>query len=225
VLPPAVAQRRLKLANVSPKLHTLYRKGELEFEDMMAFAIVDDHAAQEDAWTNLRHHSNPSANRAYLTREAVSPTDKLAKFVGVEAYVEAGGAVLRDLFEDEDKGYLTDRPLLLRLAAEKLDAAMETHRAEGWKWVSAELEPDHSTRYEYLDPLPNEAEDNATEQYAPEDMARAGVLLRVGYDGSLAARRGLVHPNDMEPEPGSHQSNGRKSKGAPGEFPPVSSRI
>ena len=47
---PAVVRQRLKLANVSPKLRALFRKGEMGLEHVMALAIGDDHAAQEDAW-------------------------------------------------------------------------------------------------------------------------------------------------------------------------------
>jgi ParB family transcriptional regulator, chromosome partitioning protein len=50
-------------------------------------------------------------------------------------YEAAGGAVLRDLFDADSAGWLTDRELVDRLAAEKLAAAAATVRGEGWKWV------------------------------------------------------------------------------------------
>ena len=151
---------------MSPKIAALYRKGEFGLDAMMAFAITDDHAAQKAAWDALRHCLNPHSIRAYLTREVVPPTDKLARFVGVDAYVEASGAIMRDLFNDENEAYLTERPLLLRLAAEKLDAAMEALRTEGRKWVSAEMEPNHGIHYEYLSAFPREDDDEA-DRYAP----------------------------------------------------------
>jgi ParB family transcriptional regulator, chromosome partitioning protein len=60
---------------------------------------------------------------------------KLALFVGVKAYEKAGGAVLRDLFDDENAGWLTAPALLNRLTAEKLESAAAEVRLEGWKWV------------------------------------------------------------------------------------------
>ena len=42
--------QRLKLARVSPLLMKLYREEELTLEQLMAFTVSDDHAAQEAAW-------------------------------------------------------------------------------------------------------------------------------------------------------------------------------
>jgi ParB family chromosome partitioning protein len=45
--------------------------------------------------------------------------------------------VLRDLFEQDQGGWLQDAALLDRLVVEKLQVEAETIRAEGWKWVEA----------------------------------------------------------------------------------------
>jgi ParB family transcriptional regulator, chromosome partitioning protein len=58
-----------------------------------------------------------------------------ARLVGLEASVAAGGAVMRDLFDEDGGGWLQDAPLLVRLVAERLPAEAETTAAEGWKWV------------------------------------------------------------------------------------------
>ncbi|MGD7409368.1 ParB/RepB/Spo0J family partition protein, partial [Ralstonia pseudosolanacearum] len=47
---PLVVQRRLKLANVSPRLMTDYRAGTVTLEQLMALTITDDHKAQEVAF-------------------------------------------------------------------------------------------------------------------------------------------------------------------------------
>jgi ParB family chromosome partitioning protein len=47
---PLVVQRRLKLANVSPRLMADYRAGAVTLDQLMALAITDDHAAQEAAF-------------------------------------------------------------------------------------------------------------------------------------------------------------------------------
>ena len=62
-------------------------------------------------------------------------SDERAQFVGVEAYEAAGGAILRDLFEQDDGGWLQDPALLEQLVADKLKREAEAIRAEGWKWV------------------------------------------------------------------------------------------
>jgi len=53
----------------------------------------------------------------------------------LEAYEQAGGVVLRDLFQQDDGGWLQDPALLDRLVAEKLAREAEPIVAEGWKWV------------------------------------------------------------------------------------------
>jgi ParB family chromosome partitioning protein len=77
-----------------------------------------------------------------LTDKHVAADSNLAQFVGIKAYEMAGGAVLRDLFDDDNSGWLTDAALVNKLASEKLDQAAETVRGEGWKWV--EIIPDLS---------------------------------------------------------------------------------
>ena len=64
------------------------------------------------------------------------PEPVLTLFVSVAAYEKAGGAVLHDLFDDENEGWLTDPVLVNRLASEKLEAAAETVRGGPGMWLS-----------------------------------------------------------------------------------------
>src|SRR5260370_25221715 len=73
--------------------------------------------------------------RRRLPGRAVRGSGRRARFVGPEGYEAAGGVVLRDLFEDDDGGWLEDVVLLDRLATEKLAAAAEKIAIEGWKWI------------------------------------------------------------------------------------------
>lgn len=75
-----------------------------------------------------------------LTEGAVRASDKRAQFVGVDAYVAAGGTILRDLFQGDDGGWLQDVALVDQMVADKLKADAETIAAEGWKWI--EVSPD-----------------------------------------------------------------------------------
>lgn len=137
---PLVVQRRLKLANVSPRLMADYRADAVSLDQLMALAITDDHAAQEsafyDAPTWQRH---PSNLRERLTeREIDAYRHPLVRFVGLDTYEAAGGSIRRDLFAEDDAGvYLTDAALLERLAQDKLAGIAATVRAEGWAWVDA----------------------------------------------------------------------------------------
>lgn len=139
---PAVVRQRLKLAAVSPTLHEVYADGVMTLDQLMAFSVSDDHARQEQVWEILAHSLNksPAFIRARLTESTVPANDRRVRFVGVDAYVEAGGCVLRDLFEDDDGGWLQDAGLLDRLAAEKLKAEGERIAGEGWKWVAVAID-------------------------------------------------------------------------------------
>jgi ParB family chromosome partitioning protein len=108
----------------------------------MAFSVSEDHARQEQVWEQLQsgYNKQPYMIRSKLTEQAVRATDKRVRFVGLDTYVEAGGYVLRDLFEDDDGGWLQDVGLLETLVADKLGAEAERVGMEGWKWVSAAVD-------------------------------------------------------------------------------------
>ncbi|STU50885.1 Putative DNA-binding protein [Klebsiella pneumoniae] len=137
---PLVVQRRLKLANVSPRLMADYRADAVSLDQLMAPAITDDHAAQESAFYDApQWQRHPSHLRERLTeREIDAYRHPLVRFVGLDSYEAAGGGVRRDLFAEGDAGvYLTDAALLERLAQDKLAGIAATVRAEGWAWVDA----------------------------------------------------------------------------------------
>ena len=138
---PTVVRQRLKLAAVSPKLMAIYREAAMTLDQLMAFTVSDDHAAQEAAWFEAPDWQRSAhAIRQTLTAAHVKANDRRARFVTVAAYAEAGGAVIADLFRTESDGYLTDPALLDRLANEKLEREADAMRQEGWKWV--EIMPD-----------------------------------------------------------------------------------
>lgn len=139
---PAVVNQRLRLAKVSPKLHAVYAEDGMTLEQLMAFSVADNHERQEQVWELLAHSYNKSGAyiRQKLTEDTIRVSDRRVRFIGVDAYVAAGGHVLRDLFEEDDGGWLTDPALLDRLVSEKLQAEGETIGAEGWKWVATAVD-------------------------------------------------------------------------------------
>lgn len=137
---PLVVQRRLKLANVSPRLLADYRAEAVTLDQLMALAITDDHAAQETAFYDApTWQRNPSQLRDRLTeREIDAYRHPLVRFVELDTYEAAGGGIRRDLFAEGDAGvYLTDAALLERLAQDKLAGIAAEVKAEGWAWVDA----------------------------------------------------------------------------------------
>ncbi|MCJ9700833.1 ParB/RepB/Spo0J family partition protein [Bradyrhizobium sp. SHOUNA76] len=135
---PAIVKQRLRLASVSPKLRDVYAEDGMTLEQLMAFSVSADHARQEQVWESVSRsgYDDPYQIRRMLTQNTVRATDRRVQFIGLDAYEQAGGALLRDLFEHDDGGWLQDVALLDRLVTEKLKAEAGTIAAEGWKWIS-----------------------------------------------------------------------------------------
>src|ERR1700704_3735061 len=139
---PAIVKQRLRLASVSAKLHEVYADDGMTLEQLMAFSVTADHARQEQIWDSASRSGNdePYQIRRMLTEHAVRASDRRAQNVGLDAYEQAGGTVMRDLFEHDDGGWLQDVPLLDRLVTEKLKGEADTIAAEGWKWIAAAVD-------------------------------------------------------------------------------------
>lgn len=144
-----IVKQRLKLASVSPKLLDIYAEDGMILDQLMAFTVNPDHERQEQVWEALQrsHTKEPYQVRRLLTEGAVRASDKRAQFVGVDAYEAAGGSVMRDLFQQDDGGWLQDPALLERLVAEKLESEAETIRAEGWKWIERAIDLPYGHTY------------------------------------------------------------------------------
>jgi ParB family chromosome partitioning protein len=137
----STVKKRLALARVSPRIFALYREGRLDLEALQAFTVTDDHAMQERVWDGLAEwqRDNPRSIREALTESDVPSHDRRVRFVGLEAYEAAGGAVRRDLFESEDGGFVQDVALLEALARRKLESIADAVKTEGWNWTEARL--------------------------------------------------------------------------------------
>ena len=137
-----VVKQRLRLAAVSEKLLDVYAEDGMSLEQLMAFTVTTDHARQEQVWEALQrsYSQEPYQVRRMLTERTVRVSDKRALFVGLDAYEQAGGIVMRDLFQQDDGGWLENVGLLDGLAAEKLKAEAEKIAAEGWKWIQVNVD-------------------------------------------------------------------------------------
>lgn len=133
-------EQRLKLGNIAPELLAAYRAEELTLEALMAFTVSDDRQKQLEVFESLQPWQRDDASeiRGLLTEQMLEADSKLVKFVGLDAYHEAGGISRADLFGEEV--YLESPELLHQLVADKLGKARQQLEAEGWKWV--EVSPD-----------------------------------------------------------------------------------
>jgi len=162
-----VVKQRLKLASVSPKLLDIYAEDGMTLEQLMGFTVSGDHERQEQVFERLQHSydKHPFVIRRMLTEGAVRAADKRAQFIGIEAYVAAGGTVLHDLFQGDDGGWLQDVALVDQMVAGRLNEEAEKLSAEGWKWteVAPDLPYGHSFGLRQLrgEPIPLTAEEEA----------------------------------------------------------------
>jgi ParB family chromosome partitioning protein len=169
----AVVRQRLRLASVSPKLLDVYAEDGLTLDQLMAFTVNGDHERQEQVFEQVQqsHLREPYHIRRMLTQEAVRACDKRAVFVG-EAYEDAGGVILRDLFQGDDGGWLRDVALVERLVSEKLEREAEAIRAEGWKWIEVGRDFPYGHTYG-LRQVRGEAVDLSEDEVAARDALRA----------------------------------------------------
>ena len=169
-----VVKQRLKLAAVSATLLEAYAEEEMTLDQLMAFTVNPDHARQEQVWDALKQHYNkqPYEIRRMLTEGAVRASDRRAQFVGLDNYVEAGGEVLRDLFQTDDGGWLQDAALLETMVTEKLSEETEAIRAEGWHWIEVGTDFPYGHTYD-LRRIRGEAEPMSEEEEKTYDALKA----------------------------------------------------
>ncbi len=169
-----VVKQRLKLASVTPKLLDLYAEDGMTLDQLMAFTVNPDHERQEQVWEALQHsHTRePYYIRRLLTEGAVRASDKRAQFVGLDVYEAAGGAVMRDLFQQDDGGWLQDPVVLDRLVGERLGREANAVRAEGWKWLEVAIDFPYGHTYG-LRHISGESVAMSDEEAATADALRA----------------------------------------------------
>ncbi len=190
----------LKLARVSPRLLKAYREGKLNLEQMMAFAVSDDHAAQERVFGGFRHHNDsPRSIRAALTVDELPGTDRRVKFVTIEEYVKAGGKLREDLFsEGAESLYILDTALLMSLAAAKLERTAQRLAKEGWKWTECQIDfgYEEKSRFQRLHaepaPLPRKLAVKAERLQAELDALREAWHAEESEEAEEPARIGKL---------------------------------
>lgn len=190
---PLVVQRRLKLANVSPRLMADYRADAVTLDQLMALAVTDDHGAQEAAFYEAPEwQRGPGALRQRLTEREIGADHALVRYVGLDAYTAAGGGIRRDLFADDEATgtTLTDAALLERLVRDKLESLAEPVRAEGWAWVEA---------VPHLSPAERQAFQNAPRQRR-EPTARESRRMEVLQGRIARTDAGLEEAYDADDE-------------------------
>jgi ParB family transcriptional regulator, chromosome partitioning protein len=181
---PLTVRRYLKLTNVSPSIFAMYAEDKMNFEQIAALALTDDHELQERLWHNTpEYQRNGATFRRLITETEINiRTSPLARFVGVEEYEAAGGVIRRDLFGEEDDGYMQDAELLESLALEKLNQAVEPLKEKGYAWVQVRTTFDYSDRAEFSQ-MQTITREPTTEEQARMDALEAELeAIEAGFD-------------------------------------------
>lgn len=141
-VPVNVVKQRLKLALVAPAILDAYEVGAIALEIVMAFTVNPDTERQTAVFQQLMTSRDLGTYRIkrLLTESTVAASDKRALYLTLDAYIDAGGTVLRDLFTDDNGGWLSDPALLDRLVTEKLETVARDIQAQGWKWVEVAVD-------------------------------------------------------------------------------------
>ena len=168
-----LVRQRLRLGKVAPDLLAAYRAGQMDLETLTAFTLSDDHDAQRAVWAEASQHygRSPIQIRRRLTETAIPVASRLGRFVGIEAYEAAGGAITRDLFCDHDEGFMDDAALVRRLAQTKLEAEAAA-LAPDWKWARPVLDPALGTPFDYGRVEPTPAEPSPDLRAVLDDLAQ-----------------------------------------------------
>jgi len=214
----AVVRQRLRLAAVAPALLDVYAEDGMTLDQLMAFTVNPDPERQVQVWEAIQktYNREPYQIRRMLTEGAVRASDRRAQFV-LAPYQEAGGAIMRDLFEADQGGWLQDPALLDRLVLEGLEREGQALAAEGWKWVETAIDFPYGhtfgLRQVVGEAAPLSDEENATaaalkaeyegyeETYAEADEYPEAVDLRLGEIEAaleaLKARPMVYDPADL----------------------------
>ena len=180
-------QRRLKMANVAPELVALYRANEITLDHIMAFATITDHERQLLAWKGLGTYNRSANNlKRLLTENEVAVTDYRVTFIGLDAYVAAGGSLRTDLFSTEQTAYLTNPQLLDSLVAERLKKLSDTAVSQGWAWVDVLPNFGYQTRQDFILPgktyLPETPENEADRLQLEAELEALNADSEVAHD-------------------------------------------
>ena len=134
---------RLRLAALAPCVFEALAEGSITLDMAKAYGAISDidrqahvYAELQDAWYQV----TPDTIRRMVLDATVRGSDSRAILVGRDAYIEAGGRIERELFDDEASESWIDVALLEDLAHKAMEAAAsKVARELGLAWVRPTL--------------------------------------------------------------------------------------
>ncbi len=210
-LSKTTVRQRLAITKVHPDIRAAYISGEISFSHLKAYATTSDTDRQLKVY-NEHRPNYPRQIQNLLAEHQFFEDNKLAKWVGMKAYANAGGTLEEDLFSlpransyhwpnltDEldvnapegNPRRLADPDLLLSLAHQKLSRSAK-RTCKGYLWTETSLEEIH----------PYQVHDKFTVlplQYRPQDET----ALKEAQEAMTAASKKIdehhaEHGNDKD---------------------------
>jgi ParB family chromosome partitioning protein len=132
----------LALGHLAPLIRDAWRNKQIKADVAKAFTLAPDHKSQVKIFEVLsKRQQENTRGLAELDDDDVKAEMKindgdegaLVEFVGIDAYVAAGGKVTRDLFGTDHK--ISDSKLAKKMASEKLDVECAALVAAGWSFA------------------------------------------------------------------------------------------
>ena len=187
---PHDVEKLLRFQMLAPDILEAFKAGRFDFDVATAFTLTDDHEKQGQVLASFGDKAISAWQvRNALKAQSVDEADRRARFVGREAYAEAGGRFITDLFTydriDED---WADEALLQRLYDAKLAQLVADLEAEGWGSVVQAGDRYGQGWRNGLEAIEPEGEDDT---FTPEQMAAGMALIVFDYQGRVEIKRGF----------------------------------
>lgn len=126
---------RLRLAALAEPIFNALAEGQITLDLAKAYAATADREKQmavfERYGTENYYGNTPDNIRRAILESAMRSNDPLARLVGEDAYVAAGGRVERDLFSSAEDNRWVDPEIVRELAQQKLEAEAKRIGDEG----------------------------------------------------------------------------------------------
>lgn len=134
---------RLRLASLAPCVFEALAEGAITLDMAKAYGAVSDTERQAHVFAELQeawYQVTPDTIRRMVLDATVRGSDPRSILVGRDAYVDAGGRIERELFDDDASESWIDIALLEDLAHKKMEEAASVKAAElGLAWVRPTL--------------------------------------------------------------------------------------
>src|SRR5579883_712064 len=200
-LTAAAVRQRMKLGAVSPALMQVYRDGDMNLEQLMAFIITRD--LFDEA------HGGFFADPELLDRLVREKLEAEAQEMAAEGWkwVVVAPEFNYTLAVGMRRVYPSPVPLTGEEQA-RLDALEAEYETLSVQHDGEAATPEIEAEFDRIDAEIEKLRDRQV--YGPDDVASAGAFVALGYDGATRIERGYVRPEDepAEPEPVDGEAHG-----------------